>query len=94
MALPGSSGKVAGDFGSFKSTEDQELVMFLPRNAAGNRQGPVLRPAGLRARDRPGAGEFSGGESRELWTAPGGSVAAPERFGKVAGGFGRVLVRF
>ena len=43
-----------------------------------------MRPAGLRARERPGAGESSGGESRELWTAPGGSVAAPERSGKVA----------
>ena len=36
----------------------------------------------------------SGGESREIWTAPGGSVAAPERSGKVSGGFGGVLTRF
>ncbi len=56
-----------------------------------------MRPTGLRARERPGAGGSSGGESREVievWTAPGGSVAAPERSGKVAGGFGGVLVRF
>ena len=51
-----------------------------------------MRPAGLRARERPGAGGSSGGESRELWAAPGGSVAAPERSGKVAGGLGWVLV--
>ena len=57
-------------------------------------RGPVLRPAGLRARERPGAGGSSGGESRELSAAPGVSVAAPQRSGKVAGGFGRVLVRF
>ena len=53
-----------------------------------------MRPAGLRARERPGAGGSSGGESRELWATPGGSVAAPERSGKVAGDFGGVLVRF
>ena len=52
-----------------------------------------MRLAGLRARERPGAGGSSGGESRELWAAPGGSVGVPERFGKVAGGFGRVLGR-
>ena len=53
-----------------------------------------MRAAGLPARERPGAGGSFGGESRELWAALGGSVAAPERSGKVAGGFGRVLVRF
>ena len=53
-----------------------------------------MRPAGLRARERPGAGGSSGGESRELWAAPGVSVAIPERSGKVARGFGGVLVRF
>ena len=46
-------------------------------NVAGNCQGPVLRPAGLRARERQGAGgssreQFGGsgrlcGASRELW---------------------------
>ena len=87
MALPGSSGKVAGGFGSFKSTEDQELVMILHHNAAGNRRGPVLRPAGLRVR-RPLAPGSSGEESRELWAAPGESVALPGSSGKVTGGFG------
>ena len=53
-----------------------------------------MRLAGLRARERPGAGGSSGGESRELWAAPGGSVAAPERSGKAAGSFGRILARF
>ena len=53
-----------------------------------------MRPAGLRARERPGAGGSSGGESRELWAAPGGSVAAPERSGKVAGGFEGFLLGF
>ena len=57
-----------------------------------SRRGPVLRPAGVRARGRPGAGESSGGGSRELWAARGGSVALPERSGKAAGGFGRVPV--
>ena len=91
MALPESSGKVAGDFGSFKSTEDQ-LVMILHRNA-GNRQGPVLRPAGLRVR-KPLAPGSSGEESRELWAAPGESVALPGRSGEGAGGFGEVPGRF
>ena len=45
MALPGSSGKVAGGFGSFKSKEHQEHVIILHVNAAGNGWRPVLRPA-------------------------------------------------
>ena len=53
-----------------------------------------MRLAGLRARERPGARGSSGGESRELWAAPGGFVALPERSGKVAGGFGKVPMRF
>ena len=52
-----------------------------------------MRPAGLRARERLGAGKSSVGKSRELWAAPGGSLAVPERSGKVAGGFGRVCIR-
>ena len=59
MALPENSGKVAGGFGSFKSTKYEELVMILHNNAAGNRWGPVLRRAGLRARWRLGARESS-----------------------------------
>ena len=53
-----------------------------------------MRLAGVRARGRPGAGESSGGGSRELWAARGGSVALPESSGEIAGGFGEVLGRF
>ena len=53
-SLPGSSGMVAGGFGSFKSKEHQELVIILHMNAVGNPWGPVLRPAALRARGRLG----------------------------------------
>ena len=66
VALQGSSGKVTGGFGSFKSNEHQELVIILHMNAAGNRQGPVLRPAGLRARGRLGPLERSPDSSRRL----------------------------
>ena len=59
--------------------------------AAGNRQGLVLRSAGLRARGRPGAGGSPGGKSRELWAAP---LALPASSDKVAGGFAMGLVRF
>ena len=51
-------------------------------------RGPVLRPAGLRARGRLGAGESPRehlGGSRRL------AGVIPESSGKVAGGFGRVL---
>ena len=52
-----SSGKVAGGSRSSKPKLDKGLVMILHSNAARNRQGPVLRLAGLRARTRPGAVE-------------------------------------
>ena len=49
MALPEMSGKVAGGFGSVSIRIGRNFVMILP---AGIRRGPVLRPAGLRARGR------------------------------------------
>ena len=66
MALPGSSGKVAGDFGSFNSKENQKLLMLLHNNAAGNRWGPILRPAGLRARGQ-GTPQSFGRLQEALW---------------------------
>ena len=77
MALPGSSGKIAQGFGKVLGEKYWFFIDFSWFWAARNRRGPVLRPAGLRAR---------GGRA-----APGGSVALPGCSGKVAGGFGRVL---
>ena len=57
---------VAGGFGSFKSMESDEFVMILHNNATRTRRGPVLRPASPRARERPGAGGSSGGESESF----------------------------
>ena len=44
---------------------------------------------------RPGSGESSGGDYRELWAVPKAlwRFQLPVRSGKVAGGFGRVLGR-
>ena len=47
-------GEVTGCAGSFKSKEHEELGIILHMNAVGNPRGPVLRPAGLRARGRLG----------------------------------------
>ena len=52
------------------------------------------RPVSARASVRAPEGPLEESpESFGLWTAPGGSVAAPERSGKVAGGFGSVSNR-
>ena len=77
MALPANSGKVAGGFGRVLCKKYCIFDDFNWFRAARNRRGPVLRPAGLRARGRQGAGGSSRdllggsrrlcGASRELW---------------------------
>ena len=77
MALPGSSGKIAQGFGRVLGEKYWFFIDFSWFWAARNRRGPVLRPAGLRARGRRGAGGSSRdllggsrrlcGASRELW---------------------------
>ena len=77
MALLGSSGKVAQGFGRVLGEKYWFFIDFSWFWAARNRPGPVLRPAGLRAREGRGAGgssrELLGGSrrlcgaSRELW---------------------------
>ena len=64
--------------------------MILLNNAVKNRQGPVLRPASVRAHGRVGAGESPGGgsgnlggsrrlcgASREVWEGAGGFRGVP-----------------
>ena len=48
MAFPEMSGKVAGGFEEFLRIGSDFVTILL----AGIRRGPVLRPAGLRARGR------------------------------------------
>ena len=77
VALPGSSGKIAQGFGRVLGEKYWFFIDFSWFWAARNRRGPVLRPAGLRARGRRGAGGSSRdllggsrrlcGASRELW---------------------------
>ena len=56
--MEGAVGSSEKHPGSFKYKEYERLIMVLHDNVAGNRRGPVLRLAGLRARGRPGRSVF------------------------------------
>ena len=64
--MEGAVGSSEKHPGSFKCKENEKLVMILHSNVAGNRRGPVLRPAGLRARGRLGPLEESPDSSGRL----------------------------
>ena len=73
LSLPGSSGRVVGVFGSFKSKEGKQLLLILHNKECYQKSPWTSSEADWSPRARaPGS---SGGGSRQLWAAPTGSVA-------------------